>query len=112
MKAHPTEIRCLIELDPEEKKTRGGIILPDNAVDRKGQRYATLLEVGGNAFEGWEPPIPRPGDRVVVSRYEAHPVTDREDERIHLINDKAIGAILSESSMEDLKRRDNDVGYG
>ena len=65
----PTMDRCLVKLDKEPEKTEGGVYLPDTIVDKRkyAQTEVTLLAVGGNAFSDWEAPIPKNGDRVLIS---------------------------------------------
>ena len=67
----PVEYKVLIELDVLEEKTSMGIIIPANRLERDqmAQTRATLIAVGGNAFEDWGDPKPKVGDRVLVQKY-------------------------------------------
>lgn len=71
----PVEYKVLIKLDPVEEKTTGGIILPEDTSERSqmAQTYATLIAIGGNAFEDWKDPKPKAGDKIVVDKYAGLP---------------------------------------
>lgn len=97
MQIIPVEYKVLIQLDAVEEKTAGGIIMPDDRREREewAQTEATLLAVGGNAFEDWkDDPKPVPGDRVLVNKY-AGERPDKDESNPHRIcMDKDICAIL------------------
>ena len=93
----PMEFKCVVRLDPVEEKTVGGIIIPDERRDR-GQMAATdatLIAVGGNAFQDWNGEVPKPGDRVMISKYAG--ITREADptDLIRIVNDKEILAVLT-----------------
>ena len=93
----PVEFRCVVRLDPVEEKTVGGIIIPDERRDR-GQMAATdatLLAIGGNAFQDWNGRKPVAGDRVMISKYAG--ITREADptDLIRVVNDKEILAVLT-----------------
>lgn len=92
----PVEYKVLIRLDELQRKTAGGIIIPDERYDRDrmAQTEATLIAVGGNAFEDWGEPIPKPGDRVLVSKYAGERPNKDENNPYRLCNDKDICAII------------------
>ncbi len=94
----PVEFKCVVRLDPVEEKTSGGVIIPDVRRDR-GQMAATdatLLAVGGNAFQDWNGRAPKPGDRVMISKYAG--ITREADptDLIRVIHDKEILAVLTD----------------
>lgn len=95
MKIIPVEYKVLIRLDVLQEKTAGGIILPDERRERDqmAQTEATLEAVGGNAFEDWGEPKPKPGDRVLVTKYAGEAPKQGED-GLRLCMDKDICAIL------------------
>ena len=90
----PVEFKCVVKLDPIEEKSSGGIIMVD--ADRKQMAHtkATLLDVGGNAFEDWKGRIPKPGDRIMITKYSG--ITKEADPTnlIRVIHDKEILAVL------------------
>lgn len=97
MTIQPVEYKVLIELDVLEEKTIGGIIIPGDRLDRDqmAQTRATLVAVGGNAFSDWDAPIPKVGDRVLVSKYAGERPDKDESNPQRLCMDKDICAILT-----------------
>ena len=93
----PVEYKVLIELEVLEEKTSMGIIIPANRLDRDqmAQTRATLKAVGGNAFSDWDAPIPKVGDKVLVSKYAGERPDKDENNPLRLCMDKDICAILS-----------------
>ena len=92
----PVEYYCLVKLDPVEEKS-GSIILPDQRQDRDqmAQTYATLVEIGGNCFEGWNAPLPKVGDRIVINKYAGQtPKAGDFTDLFRLCTDKDIVAIV------------------
>lgn len=93
----PVEYKVLVKLDPTEEKTAGGIIIPEQRQERNqmAETYATLIEVGGNAFEDWKPPIPKPGDRILISKYAGQtPKAGDTDDLYRLCVDKDVVAVV------------------
>ncbi len=93
----PVEFKCVVRLDPVEEKTVGGIIIPDERRDR-GQMAATdatLLAVGGNAFQDWDGLKPVPGNRIMITKYSG--ITREADptDLVRVIHDKEILAVLT-----------------
>jgi co-chaperonin GroES (HSP10) len=92
----PTEYRCLVLLHPVNDKI-GSIILTDENRQRTqaAETFATLIAVGGNAFEDWKGTIPEAGDTVIVSKYSGQPPKAGEIENLYrLCNDKDIIAVI------------------
>lgn len=93
----PTEFRVLIRLDPVEEKTQGGVIIPEVRQDRDqmAETEATLIAVGGRAFEDFGSPIPQVGDRVLVRKYAGEtPKAGDPTDLYRICNDKDIVAVL------------------
>lgn len=66
----PLGDRCIVEVLPEEKTTKGGIILLDETVDKQeaSKAEAILLESGSvvpTLVDIW----PEPGAHVLISKY-------------------------------------------
>lgn len=93
----PVEYKVLVKLVEVEKQTLGGIIIPETSREREemAQCKASLISVGGNAFEGWAEPKPKVGDRVLIGKYAGYPIDDNGI-KYRVINDKDITAILEE----------------
>lgn len=96
---HPTEYKVLIKPDKIEEKTKGGIIIPDDAKDKE-QAAATageIIEVSPLAFsyDEWpdEKAKPHVGQRVAFSRYAGISAKGIDGEDYRLINDKDVAAV-------------------
>ena len=91
----PVEYKVLVLLDPTERVTEGGIVLPEDVADKEQQKQVvgTLIAVGGNAFQEVLDPIPQVGDKVMIAKYSGlvHKANGKE---YRLCNDKDIGAIV------------------
>jgi co-chaperonin GroES (HSP10) len=77
----PMEFNIVVELDPTEEVTKGGIILPNAQVERDklGAEEGTLIAVSPLAFSYANPSEwgdhekPKIGDRVMVKSYRIVP---------------------------------------
>jgi len=94
----PVEFKVLIELDEVGKKTGGGLFLPDTVREKEQmmQVKATLIAVGGNAFDDMTDPVPVVGDKVYVAKAAGYNVTGMDGKQYRLMNDKDIAAIIME----------------
>ena len=99
----PVEFHVVVELDPLEEKTVGGIILPTEKLERDelAATEATLVAVSPLAFtyEQWPEGSRKPvvGDRVLFKRHTGwlHKKTiDGVERRFRILNDKEIVAII------------------
>lgn len=100
----PLEYVVLVELDPQEEKTAGGIILPTTVQDKDklSTQEGTLIDASPHAFsyaDDWpaDRPPPRIGQRVMFKRYDGS-IHEREingvKRNFRLLNDKSIIAII------------------
>lgn len=95
----PIELKVLVLPDPIEEKTSGGLFVPETVRDKesRAQVKATLIAVGGNAFDDWKEPIPVPGDRVFMGKYAGvKDITGVDGKTYNLIRDNDILAIITE----------------
>jgi co-chaperonin GroES (HSP10) len=109
MKLKAVGHRLIVEPDPVETVTEGGIILKiDTKQERAGSQKGTVLQVGpmawknefmGFGVEGWAPWV-QPGDRVFFARYAGKMVKasdDPKDEKYYVVlNDEDIQALIEE----------------
>lgn len=99
----PVEFYVVVELDPAEQKTAGGIILTSATQDKDklSAQEGTLVAVSPHAFsyaDDWpEGSVPQVGQRVMFKRYEGTPYEPEGEQgpRFKLLNDKSIIAIVS-----------------
>lgn len=94
----PIEFKVLVELDEVGKKTDGGLFLPDTVREREQmmQVKATLVAIGGNAFDDMNEPVPVVGNKVYVAKAAGYNVTGLDGKDYRLMNDKDIAAIIVE----------------
>lgn len=101
----PVEYFVVVELDPVEEKTAGGIILPTTIQDKDklSTQEGTLVAVSPHAFsyaDNWpDGSVPQVGQRVLFKRYSGalHERTVCGVKRDYrLLNDKDIIAIVEE----------------
>lgn len=105
----PVEYKIVVLLDEVQKKTEGGIYLPDNTHEREqmAQVKGTLIAVGGMAFnegyEGeWKGTIPKPGDRVLVSKYPGATFEGDDGKEYQCCQDKDILGIWQKEKKKDV----------
>ncbi len=92
----PVEFKCVVRLDPVEETTPGGIIKVQTDREQMAHTQATLLAVGGNAFQDWDGLKPQPGNRIMITKYSG--ITREADpaDLIRVIHDKEILAVLTD----------------
>lgn len=101
----PLEFFVVVELDPFEEKTPGGIILPSKVQDQDklATQEGALVAVSPHAFtyaDGWpDGSKPEIGQRVLFKRYAGH-LHERDGRTYRLLNDKDLVAIIDEKSSE------------
>lgn len=93
----PVDVKVLVLPDAVEEKTSGGIYIPDAAKDKA--KYATVkatvVAVGGNAFQEWgEATKPGPGDRVLTAQYAGSRAKGDDGQEYVVCNDEDVIAIL------------------
>ena len=98
----PVEYKCLILQDKQEEKTASGVFIPQSSVEMRqaAETQATLVAVGGNAFDKWREKIPQPGDRVYTAKYAGTGVKGADGEWYRLVLDSDITAIKSKEGAE------------
>lgn len=93
----PKDLKILVRPDAIEKKTAGGIILPDSASDKQKWNVmrGTLIAVGENAFREWGEGVgPKPGARVVYAQFSGATIKGVDDGEYVIMNDADVVAEL------------------
>lgn len=93
----PCEYKVLVQPFKVEGKTESGLFIPEQAKSQqeKAQVRGTLVAIGGNAFEGWNEPVPQIGNDVYFAKYAGIMVPgEMDDDEYRLLNDKDIAGIL------------------
>jgi chaperonin GroES len=99
----PLDLRVLVKPDSAERRTPGGIILPDETVEKDewAMQKGTLVAVGtcawaeAKADRGFE--APEPGDRVLIGKYSGTKVTGTDGEKYLMMNDADVLGVLTEA---------------
>jgi chaperonin GroES len=99
----PLEYFVLIKPDEVEQKTKGGIYLPDQTLERNSQAQmtGTLTAVGPMAFKYEDfvnPLIPQLGERVAFGRYSGHTLKGRDGVEYRLLKDGDLTAIVEHTN--------------
>lgn len=96
----PVEYKCLILQDKQEEKTASGVFIPQSSVEMRqaAETQATLVAVGGNAFDKWRERVPNPGDRVFTAKYAGSGVKGLDGKDYRLVLDSDITAIQSKEA--------------
>jgi chaperonin GroES len=96
----PVEYKCIVLPQEVETKTKGGLILSDETVEKNqfARMEGVMVAASGMAFTNpdW-PDAPKIGDRVVFSRYNADPLKGSDGKTYWIMNDKSIMAVMESS---------------
>ena len=97
-KLNPVEYKILIKPEDIETVTKGGIIIPLTSADKlkMEQVIATIIAIGGNAFEDFKKPVPKVGDKVYVAKFAGYEVRGADKVKYRLVNDKDVAAVIGE----------------
>lgn len=104
---HPTGEKILVKPIKTERKTDGGIIIPDSSADKYdlAQIKAMIVETGPIAFErevyfektyGTLTMTPRGGDIVAIAKYAGYLLKGKDGQDYRIVNDGDITAILED----------------
>lgn len=99
----PLDVRVLVRPDDVEKKTAGGIFLPEQHQEREqyAQIKATLVAVGVNAWTEAKANAafvaPAPGDRVLIAKYGGIVVDGADGAKYRIMNDADVTGVLEEA---------------
>lgn len=96
----PTEYKVLVEPKEVEKTTGGGLILPDDVVEKDGfsREEGILVAAAPMAFlldnGEIDPGRPKIGERVAFAKYNATNIRGRDGNDYWIMNDKSIMAVI------------------
>lgn len=127
---YPSGNRVVVKPDEIERKTAGGILIPDAQADKHmyAQSTGVLVAVGPDAFthscevverlidgswkpvertvKGYSTPFAEVGDRVAFAKYGGLQVEGEDGETYRILNDEDITARVSaEVNFTDIKSR-------
>jgi chaperonin GroES len=98
----PVGYNVLVKPDEVEKKTKGGIILPETKLEKDefGRMEGTLVAASPMAFANsdWPASEPKPqvGNRVIFSRYAGSEVTGKDGSKYWLMKDESIVGVMTD----------------
>ena len=96
----PIEYNVLIDQDAVETKTKGGLIKPDEILerDKHGQTRGTIIAVSPMAFsfDDWPDGVakPQPGDKVAIAKHSGVFITGNDGKEYRVVKDKDIVAVI------------------
>ena len=97
----PIEYNVLLKQDAVDQKTKGGLIKPDEVLDRDkhGQTRGTIVAVSPMAFtfDDWPHGVekPKPGDKVAIAKHAGTFLTGNDGEEYRVVKDKDIVAVIA-----------------
>ena len=95
----PTEFKILVRPDKVEEKTKGGLLLPQEAREREqaASTAGEIVAISPLAFTYADWPVtsgpPKVGDRIIFGRYSGMTVKGNDGEEYRLIADKEIAGV-------------------
>lgn len=104
----PLGYRVLVKPDPIERKTQGGIVLPETAAEQhdRAQQTGRLVACGPEAWKDYAAPWAVPGDRVLYARHGGVHLTGADGATYRMLNDEQITAKVDDAvNLTDLMSR-------
>lgn len=94
----PIDYSLIVYPDEVEKKTKGGIILTDDTIERdqNATTRAEVVAVSPLAFNYEDYPegfAPKVGDRVVFGRYKGYTIVGRDGKTYRVLNDRDVRCV-------------------
>lgn len=94
MNLKPLGDKIIVEVLDAEEKTKGGIVIPDNAKEKPQQGKVIAVGNGKTLLNGKVvPPSVKPGDRIIFGKYSGNEVEVDESEYL-IVNEEDILAIV------------------
>lgn len=94
MKIRPLQDRIIVKRVEEEKKTKGGIIIPDSAKEKPMEGKIIAVGKGKVLEDGKIQPLDvKVGDRVLFGKYSGTEVKIDDEEHLIMREDDILGVI-------------------
>ena len=94
MKIRPLHDRVIVKRIEEERKTPGGIVIPDNAAEKPDQGEVLAIGTGKVMDDGKVRPLAlKVGDRVIFGKYSGSSVKVDGDELLVMREDDIMGVV-------------------
>ncbi|MEK7438131.1 MAG: co-chaperone GroES [Betaproteobacteria bacterium] len=94
MKIRPLHDRVIVKRIEEERKTAGGIVIPDNAAEKPDQGEVLAIGTGKVMDDGKVRPLAvKVGDRVLFGKYSGSSVKMDGDELLVMREEDIMGVV-------------------
>jgi len=94
MKIRPLHDRVIVKRIEEERKTAGGIVIPDNAAEKPDQGQVLAIGTGKVMDDGKVRPLAvKVGDRVLFGKYSGSSVKMDGDELLVMREEDIMGVV-------------------
>jgi chaperonin GroES len=94
MKIRPLHDRVIVKRIEEERKTPGGIVIPDNAAEKPDQGEVLAIGTGKVMDDGKVRPLAvKVGDRVIFGKYSGSTVKVDGDELLVMREEDIMGVV-------------------
>ena len=94
MKIRPLHDRVIVKRIEEERKTTGGIVIPDNAAEKPDQGEVLAIGTGKVMDDGKVRPLAvKVGDRVLFGKYSGSSVKMDGDELLVMREEDIMGVV-------------------
>ena len=95
MKIRPLHDRVIVKRLDEERKSAGGIVIPDTAAEKPEQGEILAVGKGKKTDEGKLLPLDvKVGDRVLFGKYSGQTVTVKGEELLVMREEDIMGVIV------------------
>jgi chaperonin GroES len=96
MKIRPLHDRIVVKRIPEEEKSLGGIIIPDNAKEKQAEGLVVSVGNGKVLEDGTLRPLDmKAGDRVLFGKYTGAEIKLDGEDLLVLREDDVLGVVAS-----------------
>lgn len=94
MKIRPLHDRVIVKRIEEERKSAGGIVIPDTAAEKPDQGEIVAIGTGKKGEDGKLIPLDvKVGDRVLFGKYSGQTVKVKGDELLVMREEDIMGVI-------------------
>ena len=94
MKIRPLHDRVIVKRIEQERKTAGGIVIPDNAAEKPDQGEVLAIGTGKVMDDGKVRPLAvKVGDRVLFGKYSGSSVKMGKDELLVMREEDIMGVV-------------------
>ena len=94
MKIRPLHDRVIVKRIEEERKTAGGIVIPDNAAEKPDQGEVLAIGTGKVMDDGKVRPLDvKVGDKILFGKYSGQEIKLDGEEFLIMREDEVLGVI-------------------